>query len=311
MAQPTPPPGRRVDPTLVVLGGMHAGASHALRPGTHELGSGLSCDVVLLDQGVQQHHAQLQVEDGRVAVQRIDQSEVRINDQVMQDERRDLRPGDRLSLGSAVARIDMAHHAASPAQEASPVVKSRRHWILLPVLGFSVVFLGLFVMILGSREKPPVIVAAMRPPSTVAPVPPADAIVQRIREFIGDDRLKVVRAPDGGIVVSGTTTSPTSAKQVQRIRKDYASLIEIRDETSYVNVEQPRHIRMPERIVDVHVGDARWFQTASGARYFEGSEFGEGTQVLRIDMDGIVFRRQGQLTVFRYGKQGSDKHERQ
>lgn len=198
--------------------------------------------------------------------------------------------------------VDETGAAPAPEVQAVPAPRQRLHPLVwgLP-LAVVVIGLGAFA---GSKALQAS--APLRAPDARLAVPAKqfearDQLVARVREFLGDDRLSVQRDAQGRIVVSGKTQAKVVKQQIADIKNEFKQTIEIVDRVTYVSDNKPHStIRLPQRITDIYVGEEmRWFQTADGMRNFEGSVLEDGAEVVRINIDGIVFRKDGKLAIFK------------
>lgn len=309
---------------LLILEGVHAGAELFLAEGLYMVGADLGCEVVLLDTGVDKQHLRLSVSGNHVNIERLGDARVMLHGRAMEGKSFILLDGDVVRLGGAafsVASIapqpletalaqdegdkDAAAAEIEPEADGLPRRRPARVWVpllallLLVVVGGSFSVLGRGEAIAGLSPVPPA-VERRRDDAVHASATANADLVPRVREFIADDALDVRLDGAGRIVVSGTTKKGLVREQIQRITKEYTGTIEIVDEVSYMLDERkPRKIPLPQRITNVSVGRTSWFQTADGAKNFVGSKLADGAEVVRIDMDSVVFKRDGRLTVFR------------
>lgn len=189
-----------------------------------------------------------------------------------------------------------------------PPEKRQRHHPVIWGLPLTVVVIGLGAFF-GSRALQASAPLRMPQAKLAMPAPEArDELVARVREFLGDDGLNVQRDPAGRIVVSGKTRAMAVKQQLADIRNEFKGTIEIVDRVAYVSDNKAHNtVRLPQRITDIHVGEVRWFQTADGMRNFEGSVLEDGAEVVRINIDGIVFRRDGKLAIFKLTEEERSK----
>lgn len=327
------------DCKLLVLEGAHAGAEIALADGIYLIGSDLGCDLVLLDPGVAGKHLRLRVENGRVGAERIGEAIVMLHGVPMQEASFSPLDKDEVGLGSAVFRLvgvaapavtaaedadeppaleifddtpapssDAAQAGLAAAAHAAAPRAGRRHHPVVWGLPLSVIVVGLTAFF-GSRALQAS--APLRLPDAQLAVPAAemrDELVARVREFLSDDGLNVQRDLQGRIVVSGKTRALVVRQQLADLKNEFKEAVEIVDRVSYVSDNDPHTtVRLPQRITDIHVGGVRWFQTADGMRNFEGTVLADGAEVVRIGIDGIVFRKGGKLAIFRLNEEERTK----
>jgi hypothetical protein len=104
--------------TLKFLGGAMRGRSVVLKSGDNVLGSASGADVLLPPaDGVLARHAVLAVGEVALAVQRVDDAELRVNGVAMQTQRRSLIGGDILSIGALDLELDRPMVRAVTADE--------------------------------------------------------------------------------------------------------------------------------------------------------------------------------------------------
>jgi hypothetical protein len=315
---------------LLILEGVHAGAELFLAEGLYMVGADLGCEVVLLDIGVDKQHLRLSVSGNHVNIERLGDAQVMLHGRAIEGKSFILLDGDVVRLGGAafsVASIasqpletamaqDEGEKDAAAAEigpEEGRLPRRRLARVLVPLLALLVLVAvgGSFRVpgwgdaVAGLSPAPPAAerrrdgVAQAAAPAHAAAHADAD-LVPRVREFIVDDALDVRLDGAGRIVVSGTSKKGLVREQIQRIAKEYAGTIEIVDEVSYMLDERKQSkFPLPQRITNVSVGRTSWFQTADGAKNFVGSKLADGAEVVRIDMDSVVFKRDGRLTVFR------------
>jgi hypothetical protein len=299
---------------LRVLEGVHAGATSGLAAGSYSVGSDFDCDIAVLDDGVSRRHLSLELAADGAYLSVCDGAAVSVDaEALIGDGKVALAKGSVVHCGAMAFTVEPPGPPAASShgndadlpkemvgRRSAKPVRGRRWLLGAPVVAVLIALSAASWQLFHMPAVPREINSAA--PATVSgpPAPPAaDEIVNRVREFVGDEDLVVERGVKGEVIVSGVTSGKSVQRQLQRIQADYAGTVEIRDEVSYVTHEAPRQVQLPQRITDVHVGEVRWFRTADGGRYFEGSQLDDGAEVVRIGLDAIVFRREGRLTQFR------------
>jgi type III secretion protein D len=127
----------------------------------------------------------------------------------------------------------------------------------------------------------------------------ADALVQQVRDALGDGSVRV-RFDRGRLLIEGTTSRLSTRQRIRSVTEDLKGVIAIDDRVAYVeSAEAPGPL--PVRVRDVKVGDARYFSTDNGDRYFEGAVLPDGAEVVAIEATQIRFRRNGQMLVYEWG----------
>lgn len=309
---------------LLILEGVHAGAELFLAEGLYIIGAHLDCEVVLLDTGVDKQHLRLQVSGSQVNIERLGDAQVMLHGRAIEGKSFILLDGDVVRLGGAAFSVvsvsaappdtgllhdqdQKAVVAAVTEPEQSQLPRRRLARTLAPLFillllvggGMSFHLMGWGDAVAGRSTALSVAEPRKELAARTISVPDAD-LVARVREFIVDDALDVRLDVPGRIIVSGSTKKGLVRDQIQRIAKEYAGAIEIIDKVSYVLDERKQNkLPLPQRITSVSVGRTSWFQTADGAKNFEGSKLADGAEVVRIGMDSIIFRRDGRLTIFR------------
>jgi type III secretion system YscD/HrpQ family protein len=124
----------------------------------------------------------------------------------------------------------------------------------------------------------------------------ADSITQQVRDALADESVRV-RFDRGRLRIEGTTSNPAVRKRIQTVTEDLKGVIPIEDRVAYVEaVDAPGPL--PVRVRDVKVGDARYFSSDNGERYFEGAVLPDGAEVIAIEATQIRFRRNGRVLVY-------------
>jgi len=219
--------------------------------------------------------------------------------------------GDAARAGRDTAGAEAA--ATAPEEEASQTGPERRtprrHHPLFWVLPLFIAVGGGGAFFASQLLQASVPLPLPAPPAAdQLPPDQRDQLLDRVREFLSDDGLAIRRDPKGAIVVSGTTRMDAVPGELQEIRKEFKNTVEIVDRVTYVSDNKAaKTIRLPQRILDVHVGRISWFQTADGRRNFEGSVLDDGAEVVHIGIDRIVFRRNGKLAVFNVNDEEQSK----
>jgi len=124
----------------------------------------------------------------------------------------------------------------------------------------------------------------------------ADLLSQQVRDALADESLRV-RFDRGRLLVEGTTSKLSTRKRIRSVSDDLREVIRIDDRVAYVEALDTAG-PLPVRVKDVKVGDARYFSTDTGERYFEGAVLPDGAEVIAIEATQIRFRRNGQVLVY-------------
>jgi hypothetical protein len=124
----------------------------------------------------------------------------------------------------------------------------------------------------------------------------ADALIQQVRDTLSDSSLRI-RFDGNRLRIEGTTSNLAVRQRIRSIADDLQGIVTIDDRVAYVETaEAPGSL--PVRIRDVRSGDARYFSTDTGDRYFEGALLPDGAEVLAIEASQIRFRRNGRVLVY-------------
>jgi type III secretion protein D len=127
----------------------------------------------------------------------------------------------------------------------------------------------------------------------------ADALAQQVRDALGDGDVRV-RFSRGRLLIEGTTSRLSTRQRIRSVTQDLRGVIAVDDRVAYVeSAEAPGPL--PVRVRDVKVGDARYFSTDNGDRYFEGAVLPDGAEVVAIEATQIRFRRNGKMLVYEWG----------
>lgn len=115
-------------------------------------------------------------------------------------------------------------------------------------------------------------------------------LAANVREAVADTGIGV-RYAKGRIHLSGTTEDLAVRSRLQSLRSDLAGTVEIVDEVAYVAVRRQSvsHV-LPIRIVSVAPGELASFVADNGSRYFIGATLSDGSEVVAILPDAVIFR---------------------
>jgi hypothetical protein len=135
----------------------------------------------------------------------------------------------------------------------------------------------------------------------------ASDVLNRARQFFSGTALSVDYDEARNIVISGTVGQAALAQRIKNFIADMHGTVSVVDKVQY-KLERPiaSSPRTPlPTVVGVFVeraGGTRWIQTADGARYQEGSQLNGGLQVVRITLDQVDFKRDGEQFSWRVGQ---------
>jgi ribosome-associated protein YbcJ (S4-like RNA binding protein) len=143
----------------------------------------------------------------------------------------------------------------------------------------------------------------------VADVHVVGDLLARARQYFSDTQLSIAYDGQGHVVISGTADRESVWQRVRNFAEDIRSVAEVVDKVQY-ELPQQAAASGPAQIpafVGVYLSEdgARYLQTASGARYFEGARLQDGSEVVSIALDEVLFTKNGQPLHWRIGR--SDK----
>jgi len=139
----------------------------------------------------------------------------------------------------------------------------------------------------------------------------ADALVEEARRYVGEPGIAVSYAGKGRLVVSGTGDDSAVREKIRRLAEDLHPAVILSDKVQYRPAPVPDKEAaqraqwaawqelLPARLVGITDGEGlRSIQLSNGNRYYEGAVLKSGTELQRIDADGLVLRE---------GRNGSPK----
>lgn len=131
----------------------------------------------------------------------------------------------------------------------------------------------------------------------------ADALVEEARRYVGEPGIAVSYAGKGRLVVSGTGDDSAVREKIRRLAEDLHPAVILSDKVQYrpapvADKEAAQRAQwaawqelLPARLVGITDGDGlRSIQLSNGNRYYEGAVLKSGTELQRIDADGLVLR---------------------
>jgi len=309
-----------------ITAGQHLGAQARLRDSPVRIGSAVDNDVVLRDDGVAAHHAELRRVDGRWALY-AGASPTLLPALELRRQGACVRALHRIGM----AEVIVSHCVREP-REAVPQPAWQRYlapglFVLAAALGAAVIVqfvkpaeAGMPAGVQGlAKEGWPdvrVVVNAAREVRIEGHVDDAPALERlrawlrmrglgeaqasvrvgselaaRVREALGDTSLAVAYLPGGTVRVQGSSGNLQLRTQLQRLRSDMAGAATVEDRVVYTEApEAPKFRPLPFRIVNVVPGENGSFTSDTGGRYFVGAVLPDGAEVLAIHVDGVMFR---------------------
>lgn len=128
-----------------------------------------------------------------------------------------------------------------------------------------------------------------------------ESLQKKILEFLSEPQLKADYLGNGVFMLSGIATSKNYREQVRRLENDMSSIVRIehREQVApYGKKNAPAPVIVPVSIANVNFHPVPNFQTSEGARYFVGGKTPDGTEVVDINEEHIVFSRGGETAVY-------------
>ena len=131
----------------------------------------------------------------------------------------------------------------------------------------------------------------------------ADALVEEARRYVGEPGIAISYAGKGRLVVSGTGDDNAVREKIRRLAEDLHPAVILSDKVQYrpapvADKEAAQRAQwaawqelLPARLVGITDGEGlRSIQLSNGNRYYEGAVLKSGTELQRIDADGLVLR---------------------
>ena len=312
---------------LVVQSGRHSGAALTValplrRP--LSVGSHLTCDLVLTDEGVAPLHGLCFERQGHLWF-----VAARVGDEVgaagaddAPGEPTPLVDGTTLRLGAVEVAVHGGPAVAPRVAPARAVAAPRRPRSLgrfLASLALLAAGGGLLLLSLlptaqplaagvaaGARAGAPAGSAGREPAASDAARQHAEAAARHIERYLSDPAVKVVVQGASRIVLSGSVVSPLVREQIDKLKRALPAGLEIVDSVSYGNsvpVEAQAQSALPlsalgPRILQVAASErAPYIEIEDGQRVFEGGQF-NGYELLKIAPGEIVARRNQRIQSF-------------
>jgi len=132
---------------------------------------------------------------------------------------------------------------------------------------------------------------------------PVEELLEQARRFVSDPAVQLRYEGEGRLVATGTVEEGDARGQLKRMADDLYPVLAVTDKVQYRSADPKQRALevaqqgiwqgiLPAAVVGVTLeeGGLRSVQLANGARYYEGSTFRSGAQLLRIEPDGnLVF----------------------
>lgn len=329
LRRPAPSRGRPVlrSCAMFITAGRHQGAWARLRQSPVRIGSAVDNDVVLLDEGVAAHHAELRRVDGRWGLYAGDGTTPL---PIVEDHRQAACLRTRHRIGGTefiLSRCEPQPQDAPPPPPAWVRFVAPALFVAAAAIGAAVIVqfvnpasasMAAGVRMLASEGWPDVriVVDAARVARIEGHVDDAASLQRlqlwlrsrglaeaessvrvgtelaaRVREALADNSLDVRYLPGGIVRVQGSSTDPQLRSQLQRLRTDMAGVVSVEDQVLHTAAQEAPQFRpLPFRIVNVQPGEHGSFSADTGGRYFVGAVLPDGAEVVAIHADGVEFR---------------------
>jgi hypothetical protein len=128
----------------------------------------------------------------------------------------------------------------------------------------------------------------------------SEELQRRVEDFLADPGLKVSVA-GAQVVLEGQPQHTGSRAALTLLTIELGKRVEIVDRAIYEPMESARRtatVELPVRIASVNVSE-RYFESTTGARFFEGAQLDKGYVVESINAQRILFKVSGRTIEFR------------
>jgi len=288
---------------LRVLDGLHQGAALPLFGEQWSLGANADADLLLNDPGVAEHHARLQLADGRWSVQ-AEAGLLRDRDEQILAQISDLALNTPFLIGSVrlcVSPADQPWPQATATEPAPPpdepsgqaplalklslISSSQQKNLLSLVLAFAVFIAAVGIIFSGDRQaQASLMPAAVQKPELGSPFEVRQQLLKMLseRELTQHVSLQVI---NGQIVLNGDVSSE-EVEMVARMLSRFAELFDTAVPVmSRVRVTDRA---FPFRILQIVGGPNGHVVLEEGGRLFVGDEV-DGLRLVLIDNSKVVF----------------------
>lgn len=126
----------------------------------------------------------------------------------------------------------------------------------------------------------------------------ASELIEQVQRALGTGNLQV-SLHDGRLQIEGTTPQLAVKGRIRALAEDLRDTVTVEDRVTYVDSREHAPMGpLPIRVRGVMIGEASYFLTDQGARYFVGGVLPDGAEVLSIDAAKIQFRIAGKIVAY-------------
>jgi hypothetical protein len=126
----------------------------------------------------------------------------------------------------------------------------------------------------------------------------ASELIEQVQHALDTGNLQV-SLHDGRLRIEGTTPQLAVRDRIRALTEDLRDTVTVEDRVTYIDSREHAPVGpIPIRVRGVMIGDASYFLTDQGARYFVGGVLPDGAEVLSIDAAKIQFRIAGKIVVY-------------
>jgi type III secretion system YscD/HrpQ family protein len=130
-----------------------------------------------------------------------------------------------------------------------------------------------------------------------------ESLRRQILGYLAERNIQLTYQGQGTFVASGRALSHRFAQRAAELTNELRGVIQLDIDA----VEAPRAPSekrpLPLRIVSVQVSAPAQFSTSDGVRYFVGARLPDGAEVVSIQPDRVLFRREGRSIIFQLSRE--------
>lgn len=125
-----------------------------------------------------------------------------------------------------------------------------------------------------------------------------ESLERQILGYLAERNIRLTYRGQGTFVASGRALSHRFHQRAAELINELRGVIEL--DVSAVDAPRPPGEKrpLPLRIVSVQVSAPAQFSTSDGVRYFVGARLPDGAEVVSIQPDRVLFRREGRSIVY-------------
>lgn len=125
-----------------------------------------------------------------------------------------------------------------------------------------------------------------------------ESLERQILGYLAERNVRLSYRGQGHFVASGRALSHRFHQRAAELSNELRGVIEL--DVSAVDAPRPPGEKrpLPLRIVSVQVSAPAQFSTSDGVRYFVGARLPDGAEVVSIQPDRVLFRREGRSIVY-------------